>query len=130
MTWFRNALNALRDDGTAPAGTPTGDGASTLSTLTTDGLELSHLGRYLVMAVLVTVCALLFAWSRIEMVEISSALGSARTQLSVADAEGARLDLELATLSDPSHLSRAAAELSLTTAVPVIDVPAAAEVVE
>jgi hypothetical protein len=76
-----------------------------------------------VAAVLWTVCGLLFAWSRIEMVEISLDLGSARTQLSIAEAESARLELELAALSDPAHLSRAATDLALTSDVPVIDVP-------
>lgn len=123
MNWLKNAMNALRDGEGAPAGPGPSGEASPLSAVTPEGLELSHLGRYLVVAVLITVCGLLFAWSRIEMVEISTDLGAARTQLSIAQAESARLDLELAALSDPAHLSRAATDLALTSDVPVVDVP-------
>lgn len=123
MTWFQNTIAALRDSGAPSPGGPPGHDASTLSSVRPDGLELSNLGRYLVVAVLVTVCGLLFAWSRIEMVEISSDLGGARTKLAIAEADGARLDLELAALTDPTHLSRAASDLALTGDVPVIDLP-------
>jgi hypothetical protein len=129
MTWLKNALTALREGGDVPTGGGASEDAS-LSAVTPEGLELSHLGRYLVVAVLVTVCALLFAWSRIEMVEISTDLGAARNQLTIAQAEAARLDLELAALSDPAHLSRAATELALTTDVPVVDVPPAGATAE
>jgi hypothetical protein len=130
MNWLTKTLSALRDDGMPSPSGPPGDDASALSGVRPDGLELSNLGRYLVVAMLVTVCGLLFAWSRIEMVEISSDLGGARTQLSIAEAEGARLDLELAALSDPAHLSRAATDLALTSDVPVVDVPPAGATVE
>lgn len=125
MNWLKSTIQALRVDDGAPQGPDVQATASSLSAIAPEGLQLSHLGRYLVMAVLLTVCGLLFAWSRIEMVEISSDLGSARTQLTVAQTEAARLDLELATLSDPAHLSRAATHLALTTDVAVVDVPPA-----
>jgi hypothetical protein len=125
MTRFKNALAALRHDNGATHRPTSGDDATNLASVASDGMELSHLGRYLVVATLVTACCLLFAWSRIEMVEISSALGSARTQLDVAKAESERLNLELAALTDPVHLSRAAQDLELTADVAVIDVPPA-----
>lgn len=125
MNWLHSALTALREGGEPSDARHLAEDASTLQAVRPEGLELSHLGRYLVVATLVTVCGLLFAWSRIEMVEISSDLGGARTQLSIAQAESARLDLELAALTDPAHLSRAAADLALTSDVPVVDVPPA-----
>jgi len=123
MSWLKDTILALRTDDELPTTSASETSLPSLSDLTPEGLQLSNLGQYLVVALLLTVCGLLFAWSRIEMVEISSDLGSARTQLSIARTEGARLDLELATLSDPSHLSRAATDLALTSDVPVVDVP-------
>ena len=124
MSWLRTALSALRDpDKHEEVGVQTLESRPFIA-MTSDGLELSHLGRYLVVAVLVTTCGLLFAWSRIEMVEISSELGVARTQLATAEAEQARIDLELAALKDPAHLSRAAANLALTSDVEVVNVSA------
>jgi hypothetical protein len=89
------------------------------------GLEISHLWRYLAVALLVALCALISAWSRIDLVETSVALDAAENRLSSAQAERARLELELATLSDPAHLSDTARALQLTSAVPVVDVPPA-----
>ena len=48
----------------------------------------------------------LSAWSRIDLVEISVALDQSQADLKRAEADRARLELELATLKDPTHLSR------------------------
>lgn len=122
MGWMKSTRQALSErnseDGVAAESAPS------LPATARDGLELSQLGRYLVLAVMLTVCGLLFAWSRIEMVEISTDLGNARGRLDAAEAESARLDLELAALTDPTHLSRAADANGLVPTVPVVEVPA------
>jgi hypothetical protein len=127
MGWMKSTLQALTDrapdDGAAVEAAPSLP-TSTQEALGRGGLELSQLGRYGVLAVMLTVCGLLFAWSRIEMVEISTDLGRARAALDGAEAESARLDLELAALTDPTHLSRAAEVNELVSTVPVVDVPA------
>lgn len=86
------------------------------------GIELSNLWRYLAVAMLIAACALLSAWSRVDLVETSYALDMANAHLANAHADQARLELELATLRDPTWLSRAAGELALSNSVPVVDV--------
>ena len=87
------------------------------------GIELSNLWRYLAVALLVGACALLSAWSRVDLVETSYGLDQADARLAEARADRARLDLELATLKDPAWLIRAAGELSLSDSVPVKGAP-------
>ena len=123
MAWLKNPLSMLRTQQSAPKPDASG-GVAAINTAPTTGLELTQLGRYGMVAVLVTVCGLLFAWSRIEMVEISSDLGHSRGQLVSAEADRARLDLELAALTSPSHLSRAAFDLGLASDVTMVLVPA------
>jgi hypothetical protein len=123
MRWLKNPLSLFRTQPGDPK-PDGGGGAAAINTAPTGGLELTQLGRYGMVGVLVTICGLLFAWSRIEMVEISSHLGQARGQLASAEADRARLDLELSALTDPAHLSRAALDLGLASTVPLVLVPA------
>jgi hypothetical protein len=123
MRWLKNPLTLFRTQAGAPKSDGAG-GAAAINTAPTGGLELTQLGRYGMVAVLVTICGLLFAWSRIEIVEISSHLGQTRGQLATAEADRARLDLELAAITDPAHLSRAATDLGLASTVPLVLVPA------
>ena len=89
-------------------------------------LEVTHLGRYIGVIVLVTACAMLSAWSRIDLIETSAALGSAESRLDAARAEHARLTLERASLTDPGRLGAASDALGLRADVPVVALPAAA----
>ena len=86
-------------------------------------VELSHLGRYMTIAALAGLCAMLSAWSRIDLRETAVALDSAERHYDAAQAQNARLQLELATLKDPSRLSRAEANVSLDRTVKVVSVP-------
>jgi hypothetical protein len=99
--------------------------AATLPPLVGSGtgdLEVTHLGRYVFVITLVASCAMLSAWSRIDLVETSAALGSASARLESAQAEHARLTLERAALTDPTHLAAAADALGLEQTVPVVTV--------
>ena len=91
------------------------------------GMELHRLNRYVFMLAIFALCALLSTWSRIDLRETSLALDEARTRYTAAEAEQARLRLELATLSDPAWLSQAASSLSLEGSATVIDIPADAQ---
>ena len=88
-----------------------------------DRMELNHLWRYALGIVVVACCALFSAWSRIDLVEISVALDQSQADLKRAEADRARLELELATLQDPTYLSNTSDELGLTPTVEVITVP-------
>ena len=83
----------------------------------------SALWRYALVAIVVACCALFSAWSRIDLVEISVALDQSQADLKRAEADRARLELELATLKDPTHLSTASDELQLSDSVEVVPVP-------
>jgi len=96
---------------------------ATTHSIRPDRLELNHLWRYALVAVVVACCALFSAWSRIDLVEISVALDQSQSDLKRAEADRARLELELATLQDPTHLSTASDELQLSDTVEVIPVP-------
>lgn len=87
-------------------------------------LEVTHLGRYVGVITMVAACAMLSAWSRIDLVETSAALGTAESQLEAAQADHARLTLERAALTDPARLSAASDALGLDPDVPVVAVPA------
>ena len=87
------------------------------------GLEIRFLWRYVAVAALMAACALLSAWSRVDLVETAVALDQTRASLSRAAAEQDRLQLELATLTDPHHLRSASTTLAFEGAVSVVDVP-------
>lgn len=89
-------------------------------------MEVAQLGRYVLIAALAGVCALMAAWSRIELRETAVSLDLAERRYASAQAEQARLKLELATLRDPARLERLGAALPLDPNVKVVNVPAAA----
>lgn len=89
-------------------------------------VELSQLTRYVGIAALAGICALLWAWSRIDLRKTAVSLDLAERQYDAARAEQARLKLELATLRDPARLERVGATLNLDREVPVVVVPAPA----
>ncbi|MEL6348796.1 MAG: hypothetical protein AAFV53_37175 [Myxococcota bacterium] len=94
---------------------------SPLQPLELAGIELNQLSRYVFVAMLVGLCAMLSAWSRIDLRETAYALDHAQTAHAEALAERARLELELASLVDPHWLSGAAGTLSLES-VEIVDV--------
>ena len=96
---------------------------TTTHSIRPDRLELNHLWRYALVAIVAACCALFSAWSRIDLVEISVALDQSQADLKRAEADRARLELELATLKDPTHLSTASDELQLSDSVEVVPVP-------
>ena len=96
---------------------------ATAPSIRPDRLELNHLWRYALVAIVVACCALFSAWSRIDLVEISVALDQSQADLKRAEADRARLELELATLQDPTHLSSASDEMDLLSTVEVVPVP-------
>ena len=87
-------------------------------------VELSQLTRYVAIAALAGLCALLWAWSRIDLRKTAVSLDLAERQYHAARADQARLKLELATLRDPARLERVGATLNLDREVPVVVVPA------
>lgn len=96
-----------------------------LKVLVPHEVELSHLKRYVAIAALAGACALLWAWSRIDLRKTALALDLAERGYTAAQAEQARLKLELATLRDPARLERMGVALQLDRAVNVVLVPAA-----
>lgn len=87
----------------------------------TGGLEIRQLWRYLGVAGLVAACAMLSAWSRVDLVETSVALDRAQASLNQSLSERERLELELAALTDPQQLVPTATALSLQPAAAVVD---------
>ena len=90
------------------------------------GIELTRLNRYGFMLAMLALCALLSTWSRIDLRATSVALDETRREFASAEAEQARLRLELASLSDPGWLTGAAESLSLESSPEVISLPAPA----
>lgn len=90
-------------------------------------VEISHLGRYIAIAALAGVCALLWAWSRIDLRKTAFALDLAERQYTAARSEQARLELELAALRDPARLERLGATMALDRSVEVVVLPPAPE---
>lgn len=86
------------------------------------GLEIRFLWRYIAVAALMAACALLSAWSRVDLVETAVALDQSRARYAEAAAEQERLQLELATLTDPHHLRAASTSLAFEGAASVVDV--------
>ena len=96
---------------------------SRIQAMDSGGLELDHLWRYLAVAALVATCALIAAWSRVDLVKTSVKLDMAEVRLKHAQREQERLRLELATITDPATLNEASATLNLDPSVKVVDVP-------
>ncbi len=84
-------------------------------------IELSRLGGYAMVIALMAGCMLLSAWSRIDLRETAVALDRSERAYTAAQAETTRLELELSTLEDPAWLTQSAAELSLQTTIPVVE---------
>ena len=118
MAWI-NSQSISLDASTERLGRP----EATSPSIRPDRLELNHLWRYALGVVVVACCALFSAWSRIDLVELSVALDQSQADLKRAEADHARLELELATLQDPTHLSIASDELGLLSTVEVVPVP-------
>lgn len=87
----------------------------------TAGLELSHLGRYVLVGAVLAGCLMVSAWSRIDLRSTAVALDETERALAAAQADRARLSLELATLREPARLRSQAAELGLTESAAVVD---------
>ncbi len=99
-----------------------------LHPMSRSGIELNRLNRYGFMLALCALCALLSTWSRIDLRSTSLSLDEARSEFSAAEAEQARLRLELASLSDPDWLAGAAETLSLESGAEVIHLQAPATI--
>jgi hypothetical protein len=69
-----------------------------LETTDVRDFEVVHLGRYALIALLTSVCMLLWAWSRIDLRETAVALDSIERRNDLALAEHERLELELLSL--------------------------------
>ena len=91
------------------------------------GVELSYLGRYLLIALVIAGTMMVGAWSRIDLRGTAVALGETNRRLSTAEANEARLQLELATLRAPARLHGQQESLGLTQDVAVIDLTGASQ---
>ena len=89
--------------------------------LETPDAELSSLGGYALLIGIMAACMLLSTWSRIDLRETAVALDRSERAYTAALAETSRLELELSTLEDPAWLTQTAADLSLSAAVPVVN---------
>lgn len=87
-------------------------------------VELTRLLRYVGVLLVVGLCLLVNAWTRIDMRQTSVELHRAAQALESARAERARLELELATLVDPLRLDLAAQTQGLVPVTTTILVPA------
>ena len=84
-------------------------------------VELSSLGGYALVILIMAACMLLSAWSRIDLRETAVALDRSERDYAAAQAETSRLKLELSTLEDPAWLHKTADEIDLQSTVPVIE---------
>jgi cell division protein FtsL len=84
-------------------------------------VELSSLGGYALVILIMAACMLLSAWSRIDLRETAVALDRSERDYAKAEAETSRLKLELSTLEDPAWLAQTADELSLQPTVSVVE---------
>lgn len=89
--------------------------------LDTGDVELSSLGGYALVILIIAACMLLSAWSRIDLRETAVALDRSERDYAAAQAETSRLKLELSTLEDPAWLHQTASEMGLEPTVPVIE---------
>lgn len=106
--------------------TPQGDhsaaaAAEPLAHLRASDVEVSHLGRYIGIVVLIASAAMVSTWSRVGLIEVSAALGAAESRLEAAQADHARLALEHATLTDPVRLEALSSSHGLAGQVSVVD---------
>ena len=69
-----------------------------LETTDVRDFEVVHLSRYVLIALLTSMCMLLWAWSRIDLRETAVALDSIERRNDLALAEHERLELELLSL--------------------------------
>ena len=69
-----------------------------LETTDVRDFEVVHLGRYALVALLTSMCMLLWAWSRIDLRETAVALDSIERRNELALAEHERLELQLLSL--------------------------------
>ena len=86
------------------------------------GLEIRFIWRYIAVGALMAACALFSAWSRVDLVETAVALDQTRDRFARASAEQERLQLELASLTDPHALRVAGESLAFDATVSIIDV--------
>ena len=84
-------------------------------------VELSSLGGYALVILIMAACMLLSAWSRIDLRETAVALDRSERDYAAAQAETSRLKLELSTLEDPAWLNKTANEMSLQSTVTVVE---------
>jgi hypothetical protein len=89
--------------------------------LQSSDVELSSLGGYALLIAIMAGSMLLSTWSRIDLRETAVSLHRSERAYAAAVAETSRLELELATLEDPAWLAQTAENLSLSTAVPVVN---------
>ena len=93
--------------------------------LQSSDVELSSLGGYALLIAIMAGSMLLSTWSRIDLRETAVSLHRSERAYAAAVAETSRLELELATLEDPAWLTQTAKNLSLSTAVPVVELETA-----
>lgn len=120
QTWSRPTVET-------PPRTPPNPLRRGLRVLVPHEVEISRLGRYVAIAALAGVCALLWAWSRIDLRKTAVSLDLAERQYSAGQSEQARLQLELAALRDPARLERLGATMALDRSVNVVVLPAEPE---
>ena len=89
--------------------------------LQSSDVELSSLGGYALLIAIMAGSMLLSTWSRIDLRETAVSLHRSERAYAAAVAETSRLELELATLEDPAWLTQTAEKLSLSTAIPVVE---------
>ena len=85
--------------------------------------ELAYLRSYLIVVAILIMCGLVHAKNRLDKRETSMAIESARSKVTVAKAERARLHLELATLQDPDVLRSASEQIGMDSRPKVVDLP-------
>ena len=113
MRSFLSLLPTSRgDDGAA---------AEPLAHLRASDVEVSHLGRYVGIVILIARAAMVSTWSRVGLIEVSAALGAAEARLEAAQDDHARLTLEHATLTDPVRLEALSSAHGLATQVTVVE---------
>ena len=95
---------------------------STIQPLALAGLEVNQLSRYVLLVPIFALCTLISTWTRIDYRETAVALDRAQSQHTAALTENARLELELATLSDPMWVHAAATALAFDDTVTIVNI--------
>jgi hypothetical protein len=83
-----------------------------LETTDVRDFEVVHLGRYAIVAILASMCMLLWAWSRIDLRETAVALDRTQERNDLAVAEHERLQLELLSLKGKAWRDGETAEVA------------------